>query len=415
MKKFLSTAIGLCSILVLLTGCVKDTCRNKYRIFKPVYKTLSEVRAAMKSNAAQPLQRTGKIYVYGNYIFLNEQYKGIHVIDNTNPAAPKNSSFIPIPGNADIAVKGNYLFADSYSDIAVLDISNPSDVRPVQFLNNMIKDKNQYWFSNRNNPDSIEVVAGYTEKDTIMDCDAYTRWVNCRNCSFSQLDARMLAASVPQTGVAGSLARFSVVNDYLYAVSNSQLYSIDVSTPASLQQTAERNIGWNIETIYPFQNKLFIGSRQGMFIFDLTNAANPVQQGQFTHATACDPVIAEEKYAYVTLRSGNSCNGTLNQLDVIDISNLSNPSLKKTYRLSNPYGLSKDKNKLFICDGKDGLKVYNASDVNDLKLISHFKGIEAYDVIALNGKAIVVAKDGLYQYDYSGAYIFLLSKISILN
>ena len=52
-------------------------------------------------------------------------------------------------------------------------------------------------------------------------------------------------------------------------------------------------------------NRLFIGSQTGMFIYNLSNPDNPVQDGQFNHVRSCDPVIADEKYAYVTLRSGS--------------------------------------------------------------------------------------------------------------
>ena len=30
--------------------------------------------------------------------------------------------------------------------------------------------------------------------------------------------------------------------------------------------------------------------------------------------------------------------------------------------MTNPHGLTKDNNLLFICDGKDGLKMYDAAD-----------------------------------------------------
>lgn len=419
MKKFLSAAtacMALCFVFAL-QGCLKDKVYNTYKIFTPVYKTLSEVRADMKSSAPQPMQNTGKIYLYGNYIFLNEQNKGVHVIDNTNPSLPKNIGFIHIPGNVDIAVKNNYLFADSYSDIAVLDISDPANAKPVKFLDNVIKEQNRYWYTNQTNPDSIKVLVDYVARDTTVDYTTYNKWINCAYCMYDRAGGGVFYAAAPvaKTGTSGSMARFSIVNDYLYAVSSSQLYSFNISDPASPQQTATSNLGWNIETIYPFQNKLFIGSRQGMFIFDLTNPDNPAKQGQFTHATSCDPVIADGKYAYVTLRSGTSCNGTINQLDIVDISNLSAPVMRKTYSMSNPHGLSKEGDKLFICDGKEGLKLYDAADVNNLKLLSHFKGMETYDVIALNGKAILVAKDGLYQYDYSGPSVKLLSKMSTSN
>lgn len=82
--------------------------------------------------------------------------------------------------------------------------------------------------------------------------------------------------------------------------------------------------------------------------------------------------------------------------------------------MTNPHGLSKDGDILFVCDGANGLKVYNAADVNNLKLITTFEGLETYDVIAMNNIALVVASDGLYQYLYADpGNIQFLSKIKV--
>jgi hypothetical protein len=185
----------------------------------------------------------------------------------------------------------------------------------------------------------------------------------------------------------------------------------DISIPQSPAFTSKVQLGWGIETIYPFKNKLFIGSNTGMFIYDVTNPSQPSKQGEFNHVRTCDPVIAEDKYAYVTLRSGTGCPGSTNQLDVLDITNLSQPSLVKSYTMTNPHGLSKDGDLLFICDGQDGLKIYNAANASNVFLLKQLTGPETFDVIAWNGVAIVSATDGLYQYDYSDVQnIKLLSK-----
>ena len=82
--------------------------------------------------------------------------------------------------------------------------------------------------------------------------------------------------------------------------------------------------------------------------------------------------------------------------------------------MTNPHGLSKEGNTLFLCDGTSGLKIYDATDVSNLKLIKRIESIETSDVITLGGVALVVAKDGLYQYDYSDLNnIRFLSKITI--
>jgi hypothetical protein len=68
------------------------------------------------------------------------------------------------------------------------------------------------------------------------------------------------------------------------------------------------------------------------------------------------------------------------------------------------------------CDGADGLKFFNASDVRNISLQKTISGFKAYDVIAFNGWALVVANDGLYQYDYSSiSNIRLISKMTVKN
>jgi hypothetical protein len=150
-----------------------------------------------------------------------------------------------------------------------------------------------------------------------------------------------------------------------------------------------------------------------MFIYNVVNADAPAPAGQFEHARSCDPVIADDNYAYVTLRSGTECEGFTNQLEIINLKN-GNPVLEKTYSMKNPHGLSKDGNLLFICDGAAGLKLYNAADVLNLQLVSEVSDIETFDVIAMNKIALVVTKDGLYQYSYADLPgLRLLSKITI--
>jgi hypothetical protein len=86
--------------------------------------------------------------------------------------------------------------------------------------------------------------------------------------------------------------------------------------------------------------------------------------------------------------------------------------LVKSYQLTHPMGLSKDGSTLFLCDGKEGLKVYNAKDPVNMEMIKQLKDGNMYDVIAADGLATVMASDGIYQYDYSDLNnIHLISKL----
>jgi hypothetical protein len=84
--------------------------------------------------------------------------------------------------------------------------------------------------------------------------------------------------------------------------------------------------------------------------------------------------------------------------------------------MSNPHGLGKDGDLLFVCDGNAGLKIYDASNPLTVayNIVYTYPSINAYDVIPVGDVLFMIGDDGLYQYDYSNIQnITLLSKISV--
>src|SRR5690606_26343181 len=80
-------------------------------------------------------------------------------------------------------------------------------------------------------------------------------------------------------GKGGCMAKFALLNNYLYTVDNYGLQAFEVQAPS---QPAKRNnimVGWGIETIFPYNNHLFIGSTNGVFIYDASNPAYPERKG----------------------------------------------------------------------------------------------------------------------------------------
>jgi hypothetical protein len=425
MRKHLFSPVSILFFLFLFvfnTGCFKDKIRYTYQVSTPVLETLTQYRTAYKATAAQVLQTTGKINIRGNYIFLGELYKGIHVIDNSDPSHPSNIAFINLPGNQDFAIRGNTLYGDAYGDLALFDISDPRHIIFQKALANIFPDRSiNYAYYSGNNPDSIMVIASWTTRDTTVDYNPGTGIPNfvspCANCEFAFSALSAQPAKSSGTALAGSTARFAVIGDYLYTEGFSSVQAFNIANSSDPQQEGEFNVDTHIETIYPFGNKLFIGSNIGMYMYDVSaSPANPVRLGTFTHARACDPVIADGKYAYVTLSDGTPCLGIEDQMDVVDITDLNNPSLVKTYPMTHPKGLSKDGQLLFVCDDKDGLNIYNAGDPNNIQLVKQFNNFSPADVIAFGGLAIVIASEGIFQYDYSDtSNIHLLSQIPVTN
>jgi hypothetical protein len=382
---------------------------------------LSSFRQSIKSVASTSIINPGKITVFGKYIFVTESGKGIHVIDNSIPSSPKNISFINIPGNEDFAIKGNALYADVYGDLVSFDISDPANAVTKNFVTNAFPYNSIYYTGSTINPDSINVVIGYNIKDTTVDYNpsvgnvyplSYSGCASCYTLAAAP-SAYSQNASASATGTSGSLSRFTIINNYLYTVDYSNLNSFSISDVFNPSSSGQSQVDPHVETICPFKDKLFIGTNNGVFMYDVQSSpGNPSLAGEFTHLRGCDPVIADSSYAYVTINDSSACLGFNNELQIVNIQDLNNSFLVKSYQLTHPVGLSKDGNYLFVCDGKDGLKVYDATDVSNLQMIVQLKSAEVYDVIAENGVAVVMAKSGMYEYDYSDINnIHLISKL----
>lgn len=429
MKKSNLTTAMFSAILTLLffaTGCQDKVYETiTYTANVPVYMDFEEFRGSVKTTATQELVNPGKIYFKDNLLYINEINQGIHVIDNTDPTAPQKIAFITIPGNLDLAIRGNILFADSYIDLVALDITNPSE--PVEI------DRIQNAFPNVLPPMdmSLPIVDLDFEKGVVVGWEEtqYTETIEKGNSfrkEWIQYDmdgvpgfnfAEISINSLGSTGVSGSMARFTIYNDFMYAVQNNNLKLFNIASVPGMSTGNEISLERVVETIFPYEGKLFLGTTTGMLVYSLSSPAAPVFISAFDHMNSCDPVVVQGNLAYVTLRSGTQCFGFTNQLDVIDISSIQNPFLVKTYPMFNPHGLGIDDNVLFICDGDAGLKIYDATDPMEIHMnqLAHFPDIKTYDVIPLNGVLMMIGADGLYQYDYSNINdIVLLSTIPVV-
>jgi len=115
-------------------------------------------------------------------------------------------------------------------------------------------------------------------------------------------------------------------------------------------------------------------------------------------------------------KSARCWNGS-NELQIHDVSDPAYPVKLKTYPMANPHGLGTDGDLLFLCDGYAGLKVYRVGADRSLSLVERVDGIETYDVIPRTGSsgkiAILIAREGVYQYDYGVKPMKELSVISI--
>lgn len=88
--------------------------------FEPIIMKRSDFENSIKLVDSKTIENAGKIYVIGDFLYLNDKYKGFQVINNSSPKNPVNDKFITIPGATDVAVRNGTLYINQATDLVVL-------------------------------------------------------------------------------------------------------------------------------------------------------------------------------------------------------------------------------------------------------------------------------------------------------
>lgn len=416
-------------LFVLLFSACKDVIYENDLRNVPVYITYNELRSAITKAAPRELENPGKIYFKSGYIFINEELKGIHIIDNRDPKNPANVAFIEIPGNMDMAIKNSVLYADSYVDLVSIDISDLNQPKEVDRVPNVFP------YTVPKLKDGSLLMADIDEdKGVVVDWEidyariqverrSYPiypgRWYNERYLSFDGTYGNSASSSSSSQsiggysstssqgnsfGIGGSMARFGLNGDMLYTVDSKMMHIFNVANDDQINQKNKQEAGLDIETMFIHDGHMFLGTMSGMLVYSLAEPENPVKIHSYSHVRSCDPVVVQDHIAYITLRGGNECGHIVSKLDILSLGqNYKSSTLLYSYNMQEPYGLGIDDEILFVCDGQEGLLIYEASDLATIKQkkIAQFPDIDAFDVIPFNDYLFMIGKDGFYQYDYS--------------
>lgn len=215
-----------------------------------------------------------------------------------------------------------------------------------------------------------------------------------------------------ESGTGGSMARFTIVGDHLFTVDQQNLNVFDISSAENPEYKQRNNVGVGVETIFPLGDKLFLGTSTGMYIYDISTAGTPRQISFYEHVIACDPVVSDGEYAYVTLNaSRQECWRSVNELQIIDLQNIEQPQLLKQYQMQSPRGMAVRNDTLWVCD--NGLKIFDVSDKLNIIQLHHFNDLVAYDLILDKNRALVIGETGFVQYKLKSDTIVKLSEINV--
>ena len=364
---------------------------KRFLLFVVVFASLA---VGWKMPTAQQSARVdfGKIYLTNTHLFVGEMYSGIRIYDISSMTSARSVGFIPLDGNEDVAVNGTIMYADNWTDLLIFDLSDPAHPVLIDSVPNV--------FAGRTRPAPMYTYPG---EDTYGGAQGCSLSNGCGTGSSTSpmynrdgsLSSGSKGGSGGGSGQAGSMARFAIVDSWLYCIDQSNLIVFDIREAARPKLVGNTAVGFGIETLFPYKYYLFIGSQTGMFIYDARDIKVPVKVSEFRHARACDPVVVEGNRAYVTLHNGTRCGDSENELHVVDITDLANPALLISRKMDNPMGLAVVDGIAYVCDGAN-VRILDVRDEKNIKELSVIAIGSSYDVIYSDGLLVVTAPNGIY-------------------
>jgi hypothetical protein len=109
--------------ILSLTTCTWPGEPPSYTSYKPVLLSRTSLEKSIVYHSPEGIKNPAKIYFKDNFIFISEDLKGVHIIDNTDPKNPVNKGYINVPGCVDMAIKNNIMYVDNATDLVAIDLS----------------------------------------------------------------------------------------------------------------------------------------------------------------------------------------------------------------------------------------------------------------------------------------------------
>jgi hypothetical protein len=412
--------LGLIAITII--SCTEDygTVEVTYQEATAIYGDIETIRSQSLNETVREIINPGKIYLGNDVILIGEEQEGIHVIDNSDPINPTSVNFINIPGNKEFFVKDNKIYAETYYDVVKIDISD--------MYNAVLDSRAEFVFQDLwKNDEETLIGFSYKEVTTKLDQnDDFYQQVLAQNEIYLDYAKNIIPKSALPSSFAGSGSnvsgtanRVTYTKEHVYIIGNNSMYIVADDSQGLNKVDKKPYIGEGVETIFPFEDNLYIGSRSAVNIYNISDPKQPVEAYEFDHATACDPVLPADGVAYVTLRTADfsACPGNTNSLLVLDTRNIHDVDQKKEIAMSSPFGMTIKGNDLYIGEGDNGLKIFDISDKYKPELKRSIDNIKAYDVIphpTISNLILTTGPDGVSQYivNDNGESLTLQSSIS---
>lgn len=272
------------------------------------------------------------------WLFVSDAYAGVRVYDVTDPTNPTLVHTIPLWDNTGNAARGDVLYANEGLSLRAYRISGET----YELVDEI--EREPQWVDN-------------------VFVEPRSRGFGCQ-CA----DDDAVTSPSPQSA-GSSYATFAVVDEYLYYLDYGELVTVSIADPEEMKEVSRLAVGWDIETLHPTEDYLFIGGSRGMYIFDRLLPAAPRKLSRLEHTRACDPVVVSGDVAYVTLRGRGRCGGARDVLLTVDIARPSQPKVVCETNVATPHGLAVNDPLLYVSKGDNGFALFDVSRVGAPDLV----------------------------------------------
>ncbi len=130
----IAALLGFCFIL---SGCINQEFERTNSV--PIIEKRAHVEASIRLTAPRPIANAGSVVSHQQFLYVVERYEGLHIIDNSNPSAPRKTGFLRIPGSYHVALSGGLLVADNSADVLTFDLTDPSSPKVRERKNNILQ------------------------------------------------------------------------------------------------------------------------------------------------------------------------------------------------------------------------------------------------------------------------------------
>ncbi|MGL1933842.1 MAG: hypothetical protein OCD01_02420 [Fibrobacterales bacterium] len=377
----------------------------------PLYTPYAEYLALIKNMPAVTPKNEGVTLLSGHWKLVNEANEGIHVYDNSDPVNPVYVTFIAIPGNRDFVIKNNTLLANSYETLLALDFTTPTAVTLLKDIPEiLINDK--YRRMPIVSQDS-GFVSGVNEvRTTEVYCrnELYPTVYNesSNEFYFEEMysldyyegnDYDMIEPMMPYFEEESNGAMFALGEEYLYAVSQEVMVTINVQDETSPKYLSKSEVfGWNVMSVTISHDLLFVSGYDMVSVIDVSRPGNPGVSTALPGVTYCDELLFVGEYLYAASGGNERCYSRNDGITVVNISDKSEPLIEETYSMDGPTDIEIVNGYLYACDGRAGFKIFTVEG-SELNLITQLDTIIVETVSVVEGIATLTSEDGVYTYD----------------